>query len=420
MENTLGFVRGGFGFVEGDMLHFSHVRGVDGVVDLPLSHRGISVRAVKTGETQFVADIRNDDDYVDGDVNGRLETLSEIDVPVKVRGDVAAVLNVESERLNAYTSEDEKLLEIFSEHVASAISRIKQIDVIKEAEETYSKLLDSSMELVALVSGTTITYLNKWSVEKLGYESPNDLIGEDITKVIAQEKLAEIRDRALSRQRGEPQPTRYELLLKAKSGRVVSVDASFSIITQQGKSQILVIGRDISSMKRQSRQLAALHRHATRLAEARTKEEIISATLDAAESVVGYHFLSILEPVEDALVITSSRGYHTRTLRLPLDGKGLTVRAAREKRSILTYDTLTDPNYVRGAADSRSELDVPVIVNGEIVAVINVESMEINAFDEVDKTLMETLALHVASALQRRLLTKKLPKSKTRESKNQQ
>jgi putative methionine-R-sulfoxide reductase with GAF domain len=51
----------------------------------------------------------------------------------------------------------------------------------------------------------------------------------------------------------------------------------------------------------------------------------------------------------------------------------------------------------------RSELDVPVIVNGETDAVINL-SKKLNACDEVDRELMET-ALYVASALQRSLLT---------------
>jgi putative methionine-R-sulfoxide reductase with GAF domain len=52
----------------------------------------------------------------------------------------------------------------------------------------------------------------------------------------------------------------------------------------------------------------------------------------------------------------------------------------------------------------RSELDVPVIVNGETDAVINLESKKLNACDEVDRELMET-ALYVTSALQRSLLT---------------
>jgi PAS domain S-box-containing protein len=401
VQKVIGFTEASFGLVEGGELRFVTKRGEpkEALTGMPLSGRGLSVKAVITGATQLVNDTSSSDDYVDYVKTN--EIRSELDVPVRIDNEVVAVINIEKDEPKAFTRSDAELVEILSEHVASAFSRIKQIEAIKEAEETYRKLLNSSMELVALVSGTTLTYLNDYAAEKLGYESPDDLIGVDISKLLTKETLVEVRDRALSRQRGEPQPSRYELMLTDKNGGVLPVDASFSLITRQGKPSILIIGRDVSALKRQSRQVTALHRHATRLAEAGTRNEIMRATLDAVESVVGFHILTILEPIDGALVITSNRGVATPTIRLPLDGKGLTVRAARDQRSILTTNTGMEPSYVQGSVNSRSELDVPVIVNGKTVAVINLESEELNAFDNVDKELIETLALHVASALQR-------------------
>ena len=402
IERTLGFDRCDFGFVERNALSFKHVRGFANaqVVNLPLSGRGITVRAVRTGETQFVSDVPNDADFVEV-IKGTYQVLSEMAVPVRIGDSTVAVLNLENSKPDAYTLDDEKLVEILSENVASAISRLNQIEVIRESEETYRTLLNSSLELVALVTGTTITYINDFAVKLLGYDFPHDLVGMDISNVVSEDVLPVIRERALSRQRGESQPSRYELKLRAKNGRTVPVDASFSLITRQGKMSILVIGRNMMEMNRHKRQMTALHRHATRLAEAKTRDEVMIATLDAVESVVGFHFLSILEPLNDALLLTHSKGEENIQVRLPLDGKGLTVRAFNERRSILTLDTGSDPNWVRGIANSNSELDVPVIINGEAVAVINIESENMNAFDEVDRELMETLALHVSSALQR-------------------
>jgi PAS domain S-box-containing protein len=399
IERTLGFDQCYFGFVEGDELRFRHSRGIQGVVNLPLSERGITVRAVKSGETQLVSDIRKDADFIDA--IDAYQTLSEMAVPVRVGDRIVAVLNLESSRLDAYTSDDQKLVEILSENVASAISRINQMEVIRESEETYKILLNSSLELVALVTGTTITYINDWAVKLLGYDSPHDLIGKDISQVIPVEVLPVIRDRALSRQRGESQPSRYELKLLSKSGRVMPVDASLSLIMKQGKMSILVIGRNMTEMNRHKRQVTALHRHAAKLVEARTRDEIFNTTLDTVESVVGFHILSILEPQGSDLVLTYSKSEVVPNIRLPVDGKGLTVKAAKEKRSILTSDTELDPNYVRGSTSSRSELDVPIVLDGETVAVINLESEELNAFDETDRELMETLALNVSSAMRR-------------------
>ena len=108
-------------------------------------------------------------------------------VPVRVGDRTVAVLNLESSKLDAYTLEDKKLIEILSENVASAISRLNQIEVIRESEETYRTLLNSSLELVALVTGTTITYINDWAVKLLGYDSPLNIIGMDIAHVVSAE-----------------------------------------------------------------------------------------------------------------------------------------------------------------------------------------------------------------------------------------
>jgi PAS domain S-box-containing protein len=343
--------------------------------------------------------VGSDADYLEM-LSGENPVQSEMAVPVKIEEKTVAVINVESSKPDAYTSEDRKLVEILAENVASSIYRIDQLNVIRESEETYRTLLNASSELLALVTGTTISYLNDWAVKLLGYDSPNDLIGKDISTVLPAEILPLIRERALSRQRGEPQPNRYELMLLARNGRAVPVDASFSLISKHGKNMILVIARNMMEMNRYKRQVAALHRHASKLSEARSRDEVWNATLDTAESVVGFHIISILEPRGDNLVVTHSMGNISPDVILPLSGRGLTVKAFKEGKSILTADTGVDPLYIRGSADSRSELDVPVVVGSVSVAVINLESMDLNAFDEVDRELMETLALHVASALQ--------------------
>lgn len=54
--------------------------------------------------------------------------LSELVVPVIVGTEVAGVLNVESQRLEAFNDEDQKLLETLASYVASAIIRLKHND----------------------------------------------------------------------------------------------------------------------------------------------------------------------------------------------------------------------------------------------------------------------------------------------------
>jgi len=147
--------------------------------------------------------------------------------------------------------------------------------------------------------------------------------------------------------------------------------------------------------------LEALHKHVLNLGAARDLEDIVEFTLDAMETTLGYEFISILNVDKDELKTTGLRGSDSKGMTLPLDGKGITVKAVREARSIMVHDIREDPEFVQGSADSLSELAVPVKDNGEVYAVLNIESKEIGAFSEDDQRLMETLAAHVGSAISR-------------------
>jgi len=147
--------------------------------------------------------------------------------------------------------------------------------------------------------------------------------------------------------------------------------------------------------------LEALHKHVLNLGTVTNLEDIVEFTLDAMETTLGFKFISILNVEKDELKTTGLRGSESTGMTLPLDGKGITVKAVREARSIMVDDIREDPDFVQGSADSLSELAVPVKDNGEVYAVLNIESKEIGGFSEDDHRLMETLAAHVGSAISR-------------------
>jgi len=121
---------GGFAVVEEGFLKFIHIRGIDSdvVYKMPLDGSGITVRSVRTGETQLIPNTLADEDYVRGPGAEVKEHLSELAVPVKIGSEVVAVINVENNRLDAFTEEDRRLLETLALHVASAMERLRQVD----------------------------------------------------------------------------------------------------------------------------------------------------------------------------------------------------------------------------------------------------------------------------------------------------
>ena len=404
VKTVLGYDFGTFGLIEGLNIHFIESTGFPNFegMSLPLDGTGITVRAVKTGETQRIDDVSHDPAYIDV-LSSRLNitTRSELDVPIKIGDEVVAIINLESEKPAAFKQDDATLVELFSEHVAAAIQRNRQLEQLKASEEMYRELIESTLEPVIIIRGSTILYTNEAYARLLGYDSPDQLIGRDHTQLYPPSEKERIGDRAAKRQRGEDVPSRYMMKLLRKDDSVIEVETSITLMNYRGNPAIVAFTRDMSKWKHFEDQILALHTHSARLATAGDIQIIAEATLDAVQSVLGFDLLSFLIADKDAIYSIASRGSHPINARFPLEGKGITVKAAREKRSILINDTTRDPDYIQGTIESLSELASPVILGGETVAVLNAESARPNAFNENDQKLFEILTTHVASALDR-------------------
>jgi len=147
--------------------------------------------------------------------------------------------------------------------------------------------------------------------------------------------------------------------------------------------------------------LAALHSHAVKLNSVDSVEGVAKATLEIMEQVLGEGFISFQVVDEGFLVHVDARGLEPPVEPLSLDGIGVTVRAAREARTIHVPDVKDDPDYIEASSRSRSELAVPVRTDGEVIAVLNMESPIVDAFTDQDIKLLEILALHVGASLVR-------------------
>ena len=65
-------------------------------------------------------------------------------------------------------------------------------------------------------------------------------------------------------------------------------------------------------------------------------------------------------------------------------GRGVCGTAAAEKRTVIVPDVEQFPGHIACDAGSRSEIVVPIIQNGRVVAVLDLDSYDLAAFDEVD------------------------------------
>ncbi|PKB14031.1 GAF domain-containing protein [Novosphingobium kunmingense] len=101
--------------------------------------------------------------------------------------------------------------------------------------------------------------------------------------------------------------------------------------------------------------------------------------------------------VDGELVLGPFQG-KAACIRIPF-GQGVCGAAAASGQTQLVPDVHAFPGHIACDAASRSELVVPVIRNGEVIAVIDLDSPEAARFDAVDAAGIEHLAQAIAGAI---------------------
>lgn len=85
-------------------------------------------------------------------------------------------------------------------------------------------------------------------------------------------------------------------------------------------------------------------------------------------------------------------------IRIPF-GMGVCGTCASSGRTQLVEDVHAFPGHIACDADSRSELVVPVLREGRVIAVIDLDSPEPARFDAEDAAGIEALAAAIADAI---------------------
>ena len=78
-------------------------------------------------------------------------------------------------------------------------------------------------------------------------------------------------------------------------------------------------------------------------------------------------------------------------LRIPI-GRGVCGTAASTRETQLVADVHAFPGHIACDSRSNSEIVVPVVnADDQLIAVLDVDSVELNSFDEIDRVELETL-----------------------------
>jgi signal transduction histidine kinase len=117
----------------------------------------------------------------------------------------------------------------------------------------------------------------------------------------------------------------------------------------------------------------------------------------------------LINPTTGFLEIQAAEGLSPVATELKLRvGEGLTGWVAQKGLPARVGDVTQDKRYIMLRPEVRSELAVPLEVNGEVRGVLNVDSDRVEAFTVDDQELLETLAIQAARVIQNTWLYEQL------------
>lgn len=163
----------------------------------------------------------------------------------------------------------------------------------------------------------------------------------------------------------------------------------------------------IDELEARQRELSVLNDFAISLMTILNVEDLfwhvareVAARLDFTDCVIYRH-----DSEADHLVQVAASGDKNPTdtiienpLTIPV-GKGITGTVAKTKRSVVINDVSEDDRYIRDVMDARSEICVPILIDGEVYGVIDCEDQLPERFDSTHLEILTTVASLTSSKI---------------------
>ncbi|HUT79452.1 MAG TPA: GAF domain-containing protein, partial [Polyangia bacterium] len=394
-----------------------------------------------TGKAGIIDDIAAEEDYISGTPGAR----SEMAVPLSLDGETIGILDAESLRPHAFTAADLDLFRVFGSQVATALKNARMIHALQERarrlklihraacsinttddpEEMLESILglaQKAMDLEALAiltpnaAGTALVVrkaLDHGDVE--GLEMP---IGQGFVGSMFVSGQAGIIDDIAAEEgyiSGTP-GARSEMavplsldgetigILDAESQRphaFTTADLDLFRIFASQTATALKNARMIATLEDRARKLTMIHRASRSLNNAGDPEEMLQTILELARQALGLESVAILTTNGDERFLTVRKAINhgdVEGLRIRI-GDGFVGSMFVSGQAGIIDDIAAEEGYISGTPGARSEMAVPLSLDGETIGILDAESMRPGAFTTDDLDLFRVFGSQAATAL---------------------
>jgi diguanylate cyclase (GGDEF)-like protein/PAS domain S-box-containing protein len=421
---------------------------------------GIIGFVTRAGKSWLTNDISKDPYYVKGFL-GEVLTRSELCVPVKLGDKVIGALDVQSIRLNDFDQEDVVAMDAVADRIAIAIENARLYDEAqKRAEEmaalhriglvTTSTLdLDEVLELIyeqvsqLMKPDTFYIALYDKQKEEMNFEIyvekgqywdkfSTKLAGGGLTSwIIQSNQPLLVKNTAKESWPTEPVVTGevtpemsylgVPLLARGKVIGVISVQSFQPYVFDEGDQRFLSAianqaaiaienARLFEETRQRALQLQTVEVVGRRASAILDLEELLPHVAKTVQQSFGYYHVDIflVEPGTGYAVFKASndpiaeRIWKEQSLRFKIGEEGMVGWVAHTGEPLLANDVSQEPHYSPDELlpETKSELVVPLKVEERVVGVLDVNSDKLDAFDENDIFVLQTLAGQISIAIE--------------------
>src|SRR4030095_10537001 len=232
---------------------------VGSAFQIAIGKEGITGWVAAHRKPLVVPDVRRDPRYIQGIVHGR----SEIAVPLLIDKRLIGVLDVESEKVNAFSSRDLRILSLLATNAAVAIENARLYQECKEAKDRLQKLIESSSDAITTADNRgRLVFWSKGAEEIFGYKA-SEVLGQSAAPFYAKGREEARRMRGQLIRKGKLKNVEGDYL--GKDGKKIFASLSASPLRDEcgdGTGPLGLI-RDITEFRLLSQQLLQSDRRAT-------------------------------------------------------------------------------------------------------------------------------------------------------------
>ncbi|HKE58948.1 MAG TPA: PAS domain S-box protein [Pyrinomonadaceae bacterium] len=296
----------------------------------------------------------------------------------------------------APTGTEARLTEVATHIAGIAIEHQRAENELRASEERFAKAFNANphpMSLATLDEGRIIE-VNESFVELSGYARP-ELIGRTSLEFLWEMPLA--RSELLQQLKERGVVRNLEARIRTRSGLSRVVLLSSLVVEIGGQSCILSVANDITERRRAEEQVSLLQAITTEVSVAPDLVSALGVVLRRVCETTGWILGQSWIPRADKTALECSPAFYAATdgleefrlgsvnARLP-PGVGLPGRVWLSQHAVWVKDVTTDGNFPRGVLAEetglKAALAIPIIADGEVMAVIEFFMPEPQSEDE--------------------------------------